>query len=91
MRFTSAGAAARADPAIVCARQGSAGRDWGADGGKQGAQSTVGLEAALGACQEKALELELRLRAAEQRIQAQVRAECRNVPLSCCAVRFFYC
>ncbi|KAK9905056.1 hypothetical protein WJX75_008769 [Coccomyxa subellipsoidea] len=71
MRFTSAGAAARADPAIVCARQGSAGRDWGADSGKRGAQSTVGLEAALGACREKALELELRLRAAEQRIQAQ--------------------
>ena len=77
MRFTSAGAAARADPAIV----GPPGRELsgGTDGGERGAHSTVGLEAALGACREKALELELRLRAAEQRIHAQVRTACRHV------------
>lgn len=75
MQFASAGASERADPAIVAAGGGSPGgggpaveyvEDWGT-------HSTVALEAALGACREKALELELRLRSAEQRIQSQVR------------------
>ncbi len=80
MRFASAGAAARADPAIVGRTGGADSGDWGAGGGERGAHSTVALEAALSACREKALELELRLRAAEQRIREQVSAACRHEP-----------
>ena len=63
MQFHSASSACRADPAIVDV----AAESWEAH------SSVIGLEAALGACREKALELELRLRNAEDRMQLQVR------------------
>ncbi|BDA49731.1 hypothetical protein COCOBI_14-3510 [Coccomyxa sp. Obi] len=73
MRFTSPGAAARADPAIVAGGPGGLAEKERGTGSIEGGHPhrTVALEAALGACREKALELELRLRSAEQRIQMQ--------------------
>jgi hypothetical protein len=62
----SPSAVRRADPAIMDRM--APGEDWEAAHGS----STIGLEAALGACREKALELELRLRSAEERIRLQV-------------------
>lgn len=59
MQFHSAASANRADPALI-------------EMPEQAHSSVIGLEAALGACREKALELELRLRSAEDRIQMQV-------------------
>lgn len=81
MRFTSPGAAARADPAIVAGGPGGLAENQRGTDSEEGGRphNTVALEAALGACREKALELELRLRSAEQRIQMQVRAARRHV------------
>ena len=76
MHFTNPGAAARADPAIVAGGLGGlTEKEQGSDCSEAGhLHSKVALEAALGACREKTLELELRLRSAEQRIQIQVHA-----------------